>query len=447
MQVNKTLSRRDFLKVAGGVTGAALLSACAPAVPEEVTEEAVAAVPAEAEAVKLNMWTTPGGGQLEFYEPILKAFMEENPNITIEYGPIPPAESSEEVVLAAVATGTAPDLWAGMMRAFATQLVQEADVLVPLDGVPGFDGLVRGRQMDQLMPQVISPDGHNYFIPVFRNLEMYQWSVDMLESLGLEEPPRTYGEFLAQGPELKEQDAWLITSLDPDPTWWKRIADFLPLFYAATEGRLAFDGDHADFNNPEGLQVATFVQAIFENEYAPVEEMTDPFETGRSLCHEFGTWRLSYQMEHFPDFEFIVTPPVVPDDYPADKPIITWGDNKGWVVNKTGEHQAEAWKFLEFLFGNVEHDVQFFTIVGMLPCRQDLSTNPAFANLMAERPAAKAYADYFDKIVDWEPQPKLIELMDAFSTECWEPLLFVKKTPEQALADGEKAVNEVFAEG
>jgi multiple sugar transport system substrate-binding protein len=103
-----SLSRRRFLRLAGGTTAGAALAACG------LTERKTALERGETVQLVYQDWRT------DWFPPMaqtaLESFHEQHPNIRVFYTPDP--ENVEESMLADMAAGTAPDVFAGCCSFF-----------------------------------------------------------------------------------------------------------------------------------------------------------------------------------------------------------------------------------------------------------------------------------------------------------------------------------------
>src|SRR5688500_13778303 len=105
-----TVSRRQFVKFLGGITGSGLLlAACAPSQPGAPATTNESATDGAAEKVKITHWDF-GGGEFEYIDSdLLPEFEERHPDIQIEHVGIP-EDGFTTKVLAAVSSGTQPDV-------------------------------------------------------------------------------------------------------------------------------------------------------------------------------------------------------------------------------------------------------------------------------------------------------------------------------------------------
>ncbi|MEM7029743.1 MAG: substrate-binding domain-containing protein [Chloroflexota bacterium] len=116
-QPAKTLSRRDFLRVTGLATSAAVLSACAVQAPQQAAEQSAGDAPAN-EAVTIAWWNQFSTDTTQqIIPPIVDLYEENNAGVSVEYeisGGPPGGGDYIEVLLSRIAAGNPPDsitLW------------------------------------------------------------------------------------------------------------------------------------------------------------------------------------------------------------------------------------------------------------------------------------------------------------------------------------------------
>ncbi|HEX9007597.1 MAG TPA: extracellular solute-binding protein, partial [Bacteroidota bacterium] len=146
--------------------------------------------------VALVYWPAPNQQEVEFADTVVTRWNRLHPDIHVRMQPIPVSQSSEEVLLAAIAGKTTPDIcsniWPGALRDYT-----DAGGLLALDRFAGFDTVVRARVPAELLETFRSPDGHFYQLPWKTNPEMMFYNLDLFDAAGITGPPRTYGEYLA----------------------------------------------------------------------------------------------------------------------------------------------------------------------------------------------------------------------------------------------------------
>ena len=102
------ISRRNFLKMAGVTTGAAVLAACAPSGGSAPAGEGSA--PAAGEAIELVFWGF-ATNRNNWYGALAETYKEEvNPDVTIDIQEIAYQEMHDKVLTTLVAGTGAPDM-------------------------------------------------------------------------------------------------------------------------------------------------------------------------------------------------------------------------------------------------------------------------------------------------------------------------------------------------
>ena len=138
----------------------------------------------------------------DFFEPIIKAYQDQNPNIKIEYKKLEYAEY-EEGVLNALASGRGPDIWS----LYYTWYPRHKDKLVPAPAnlltKDNFEEVfVKGAVPDLLIDDKI------YGLPLaIDNLVLF-YNEDIFNNAGIVKPPVTWEELMT--------DAAKITTLADD---------------------------------------------------------------------------------------------------------------------------------------------------------------------------------------------------------------------------------------
>lgn len=405
----------------------------------------VLAVVGLAQVKKIKFWVAPNPNQEMFWKSLIEKWNAEHPDVQIEWSVIPAAASSEEAILTAIAAGTAPDISENIFSGFAAQLV-ELDQLVAFDREFGdeFWKLVETRKMSNII-QGWKLDGHFYVIPIYSNPMLFWWRGDLLKKLGYNEPPRTYSQIYELAKKWVVPKERYVISVIAGRNWWDRWFDFITYYYAASGGKAYIENNKAVFNNEHGRAVAEFIHTLFKNGWTAVDLGNDPLENGRILGQIAGPWHLSYVKEHYPNVypHIVMTPPPVPDNYPANKPVYTFADTKGLVMFKHCKYKKEAFEFIKWVFSNPQNDAKWIEITKMPPAREDLNTNPVFAEYMKDPYFAKI-AEYVAYAVPPALITKTIDVQNAMTTFLIEPLMYLKSTPEEALKNAVKEINAIL---
>ena len=398
-----------------------------------------------AQKTKVRFWTGPAAHKMEAWKKIVDSWNNAHPEIYVEWKATPAGTSSEEVVLTAIASGTAPDLYGNTDIGFGTTLATSKAV-VPLEEFPGFEDVIETRKMKNIIENYRSGDGYIYILPWYSNAVMWAYGAELLKEAGLQKPPRTYGELLALGPKVViPHKRWLVY-LSPEPKWWHVWWTYMNLYYAAGEGRPFVEKNRATFVNKPGLAVAEFAAGLFAKNFAPLMTLSDPIPKGKVLTGFMGPWMVRTWKRRYPEFQYSLTPPPVPDWYPVDKPIFTFSDAKGIVMMAQAKPEVRqaAWEFMKWLYTTPENDLIWLELDGEPSAREDLLTNPAFRDFFKANPKTKRFAEHISFAVPPPAHPEIVEIQTTFMKEAWQPLIYGKKTPEQALEDAKEAVDRVL---
>lgn len=403
--------------------------------------------------VEITFWSAPNPSQEVFWRRMAEAYMAEHPGVRINVSPIPETPTSEAGILAAIAGGVAPTASENIFIGFGDELVR-SQAIVPWNAFPGWGELVKARHMEETIKGWVFPDGNYYIIPMYVNAMLVAWRIDILRELGYQEPPRTYSEVLAVGERLKaaypDKFLWLRSELEV-PTWWQRWFDFFVFYYAASGGQPLITGTKITADDKAAVEVLRFFKTLRDKKLLITEPLAQGFEAGKTIMTVLGPWTFPWWRENYPELvygeTFVLTPPPVPDWYPADAPIHTFADAKGVVMyaQATPEQRQAMWDFIRWVLSNIEHDLAWVQITGMLPARDDVATNPLFMAYIAEKePALLAYAANTPYAVPPIAHYQYVELQELMGLECIYPVLVGDLTPEEGWAAWKAAVEAVL---
>ena len=91
----------------------------------------------EAGSDGIEYWTAPSLEMSRFEKEVVDKWNSTHKETPIDWKTIPAGNTSEEVILTAIATRTGPDVISNIFGGFAAQLA-DAGVIVALDTLPGF---------------------------------------------------------------------------------------------------------------------------------------------------------------------------------------------------------------------------------------------------------------------------------------------------------------------
>jgi multiple sugar transport system substrate-binding protein len=392
-------------------------------------------------AVRLKYWCAPNAEEIELARMLVDKWNKLHPTIQVEVQPLPAGQSSEEVLLAAIAGGTTPDVCSNIWPGAVAEYVK-AGGLVPLDEFPDFDSVITARKVTaDLLESMRSKDGHFYQLPWKTNPVMLLYNVKILKKSGVLSPPRTYSEFFEACEKIKKIGVWPGYT-DIRPIWWQRFFDFYPFYIAATGGKTLFDKGEFNIDYEGAAKVFNFFQMCYKKGYFPITSFqVDPFLTGKIAMRFTGPWTIAYFEKNKPfDFEYDFAPIPAPDDYKGK--IYTYGDPKNIAIFSSTKYKKEAWEFVKFLISE-EADLLLLEIANQLPIRGDLLENEKFADYFKRNPKMKKFAEQSSFIRGVDEMVEMKEIFDAISREFEACAVYGVKSPREAVNNLVKRINVV----
>ena len=401
----------------------------------------------EAGSKGIEYWTAPSIELSRFEKQVVDKWNSTHQETQIDWKTIPAGNTSEEVILTAIATRTGPDVISNIFGGFAAQLA-DAGVIVALDTLPGFWDVVEKRKMANIVRNDWFYKGHIYVMPIYVNPEMIWYNKEMLDKFGINELPRTYSEFFRLLEMVCIPNKVYGLTADVSSKWYKRWFDYLILYVSASGGEQYIDVDknEAFLDSKYGIAVTEFFFRLFDEGYAPRFEIQDGFEKGVFFASIKGAGSTVRIKKLYPDLKYEIAPMLVPDDYPEDAPVYTLAESKGMVLFESSNNKDKAWEFMKWYFSG-EHDSLWIALTNYLPAREDLTSNPIFTRYFDDNPTAKLYADILDFTVPLVLTAKTVEIQTSLNRELWQPIIFGTKSPVQASRDANIAIRRILKSG
>ena len=352
---------------------AAMLAGCAPVATTDAPAAADTAADAAAEpaadaaagdvvTLEFTQWWAP-----ELPEGAFRALMDEfeaaNPGIKVELVSGPYSTTKEQVV-AGAAAGTMSDV-VGLDGAWVSDFVKQGALasLTDLMGQAGFD--------DSELAAQIQLGGATYMIPVVNFVYPVYVNLDMLEAAGIAAPPTTRSEFAAAAAALTNADAnvygWVLPLSLEQPNG---IQNDVMSWVWASGGSMMKDGQ-PDLTNDAVRSVAEYIKGLYDagviapGSFTMVEQdKVEEFANGRVGMMVSSLAHITMLRERAPDLNFAITALPAEDGYDGKRglPYASWGIG----VAANSEHQAEAWKLVEFLM-SAETNTTLSSIANAFP--------------------------------------------------------------------------------
>lgn len=412
------------LTLAKWTTSALLAMVITGCGPDEKESEEQAATP-------IKMWVAPNENEEAFWNAMVTEWNSDAKHHKVEFTTIPAASSSEEAIMNALASGTEPDISSNIFIGFASQL-NEMDQLVDLAKLPAYQQLIDNRIMTKVMP-AWGINGQTNVLPIYVNPIVYWWRTDLLKQYGYDNVPTTYQDIYTLSQRRADDKSGYAIQLTAGKNWWDRWFDFIPLYYAATNGKAYIADNKAQYNDAQGEVVLDFMTKIFANKWSSYDftAADDPLATGQVMASVRGPWDIARYRKQYPEIlkTIKIGPMVTADGRPQPH---TLADSKGLVMFKTSKHQSEAWEFMQWVLNNPEHDLKWLQLTGMPPAREDLMSNPLFTAYLDKSPVEQQIASYVSSAQPPAATTKTTEIQRSM-TQMLERVIFSGSKPQESL--------------
>lgn len=396
--------------------------------------------------IVITVWIANNPYEIEWAREVVRQWNEKNPSVIVKAQPIPEGRSSEEILMASVLAGTAPDICASLSPTLVEQF-RAAKALVCIEDQPQLRSCIVERVPEESLRQFISPDGHLYQVPWKCNPIMMFCNDAIFDKAGVR-PPRTYSEWMKAAEAIcTSQKGVYMTFFDSSITWYKRFFDFYALYIAATGGKTLLDENQVpSINNKEALQVMSFLRENFEHRYSPAEITPgDAFLNERVAVNISGPWNVAALAAEKPELRYTVLPPPVPDGSVSGKPVHCYADPKSMAIFSTAAHPEECARFLAFALSR-ENDAMLMKKCMQLVYRKDLVTDPAFQEVYEAHPALRVFSEAVPYTSSLDSSPRLMELFDILSMEYVDVAVRRIRPCEVGLEKAERLMKELCSE-
>lgn len=322
------------------------------------------------EIVTLTYWDENAGpDRTPYYEELLSRFMEEHPNIRVEYVGLPWSGARQRYEVA-IASDDLPDV-GGLAEGWIASFSQRG-VLLPLDErmqESGLDEKIGSVYKDQI--RNLSSDGRLYMVPHSANSPTIWYRQDWFEEAGIE-PPESYEEWFDAVRQLRDPDQNRYGfSIRGGSGGSYNLLDLVATYSGETE--FVDERGNSILDDPELIDFVDRYFALY-NDYTPEADITLGY---RGMISHFTTGlvgmihhNLGSQPSHAEAFE---------EDQFANMPLpqgphgggpVAFVSSIGRGMFRGTEHPEEAWTLLRWL-SEAEAQSYFNEQIGQIPTHAD----------------------------------------------------------------------------
>jgi multiple sugar transport system substrate-binding protein len=433
----QTFSRRAFLRATAGATAVGVLAACAPVGPPAggAVSEAAPAAPAKTELATWYFFSTDP--RRSYYERLCEEFSAASAEYTItptfvEFG------AYQEKLLPSIVAGNPPDvgLATGMIDAppmgLANQIIPLDDYLATSDELT-FEGFVPYTQ------QSLVYDGKLWGVPFVPDTRFLHMDVDAMEEVGLDpaQPPITWEDLWNYAHQLDKGSAPNWERIGFSPTWgntwpWTMIW--------TNGGELVDENNNFTINTPEAIETAAWYKEwvdyygldamlAFSAGFGPGAQ--DPFTGGLNPLQINGSWYPGRIHDQNPEMR------VAYAIIPYNKTPASWGAGNPFIIPVGAGSPDGAWSFIEYV---LSYDVLlgWMLATGTMVGRVDVMEDPQIMETLDHWPVAVESI----KVTRERPLVPEVPTWYAYVKTAFDEVWDGVKTPEQALADAQAAVEQ-----
>jgi multiple sugar transport system substrate-binding protein len=445
--VKYQLSRRDFLKMAGLSSTAALLAACVPATggesstidssSDDSSSTIVEAPPQDATAT-ITIFDFGGDADKEIYADAHARFNEVYPNVTIadNFTPVSTWSEFSNKIVTQVAGGQAPDIINIAIE--GTRLVVSKGLLIPLDDLVSSD-----PDGQELIEDVAEPlidafrvDGKLWQIPHSWNNMVIFYNTKMLEEAGIDPPPRDWSwtDFL----EIAKQ---LTTGSGEDQVFGFGIPFFnfglTPWLLTNSTYQLNDEWTESNLDDPKVIESVTFVHDLVHvHGVSPSVEGTDNnnlFASGRLAMSGWGHWPIQgFLANNFQDFDV--------QYWPGNTASTSVYGVGGWGISPESEHKDLSWELIKELTS--KETIQATADVGVaIPARRSAAESPEFLEFPANSKI------YYESLEDSKPvaSPANFNELETIIMRHYSEIMSAAVTPEEGMLAAHEELSAALA--
>ena len=371
--------------------------------------------------------------EADYWKGMIARFQVQNPDITIEYDEAAIGEPMETKLNSLFSAGLGPDIIGHGIMSVAARV--EAGNYQPV--TKSFEAW-QGK--DDILPSLLANGTYKdevYGLAYSSTPFVFAYRKDLFKAAGMdpEKAPKTWAELRQAAEKLTQKDAAgnITQSGFSFPKAAGNFVEFDTLVFG-NGGRFFDDAGKPTLNTPDKAEVFTFLTGFIGNVTIPFDSKeVNPFVSGKAAMTLINNVALTPMLKNpeYKDKVGIALPP-------SNKEPATFCGCNMLFVGGTSKHPAEAFKFIAFALSAEE----------VLNRARDLSI-PVSLQSQVEAfnkmdPMNAVRAECVAKGIGM-PRTTWAATFQTIRNNMVQQVLYAKVTPEQALKDAQKQLEDEIA--
>lgn len=386
----------------------------------------------------LHQWAEEN--RLPYWQELVDAYMEENPNVVIEMEAISnePYKDKMRVILGG---DDVPDLfftWDGDYVARLAKAGAIMDLTPYLEAEPEFH-----ESFNQGLLTTGQVDGKQYGLPVRTCVNFFLYNKEIFEENGITELPETWDEFLDICEKLKNNDVTPL-ALGNAEAW--PLLHYISALNLRLVPEETFNNDYylvtGEFTDPAYIESLQIMLDFYNNGYfmdgansTPMAAAREMFNAGRTaMIHDqVGSFKSYYYDTMGGDNWGIFPMPAFEGAQGNSDMMVGWIDQ--FVMSSSCEHPEAVIDFLKFFYSE-ENQKKMTEELGFVSTITSVSEDTSFnpCEQINEAMEIINQCSGFTATIDLEMNASVASVYQASVQE-----LFTGKTPEEIMASVQEA--------
>jgi ABC-type glycerol-3-phosphate transport system substrate-binding protein len=385
-----------------------------------------------AQPIEIDFWCSGGREVENGINRIIDIYEQENPNVKVKLTMFSTWMDMSRRILLSIAGGDPPDC--ARMKPLTAGDLASRGALEPLSSYMERDGISPDEFVDVLIEKSSMYNGVMYVLPQSGSVPIMYYNVDLFEEVGLDpnRAPDTWEEIVEFGKKIADPRKYRW-GYYPEATW---NAFFMHLYQSGGQ-YLSDDLTTTKFNSPAGLEAVQWkIDLMHTYKITPDLYQWDAQDI---LNGNVGFWEralsgLSYYTTYAQDLNWRTS--ILAKNVRRTSMEMC----EGTIIFSGARNKDAAWDWLKFLSMDPRAGRIFYEEYGHIPTTKavlrgdywqtDPTINPAVWHMLND--------------VEARPiMPRAQEMYDIIAAEI-DLALYQQKSPEQALADAERQVQEIL---